>query len=138
MRDCIVHHEDWQRVGFVPFLNGFLIRKGHPIAPPVSEVLGRVGALVNQGRWLVECPAEGCGGAVMVSRELPLFFCPECANTENGGKWLAVDFPGDKDAIEKELLKRPAKEPFRAMHRNWEPGETLASLKRENKRMGIN
>lgn len=137
MADYIVQHEDWQGQEFVAFINSFLKRKGRPPAPPISEVSGQVNARVNQGRWLADCITEGCGGAVVVSRELPLFYCPECANGGNGGKWLNVKLPNNKVAIEVELLKRPARDPFRALHRNWGPGESLASLRAENKRMGV-
>lgn len=133
----IVHHEDWQKVPFVAFLNTHLRRNGLPPAPPLDSVAGSVPAIVNQGRWIVECATAGCGGAVVASEKAPYFFCPYCGNEGNGGKWLEVKFPKEKEKIEAELLKRPARRDFEAHFRNWRPGEFMKELQDENERMGI-
>ena len=46
---------------------------------------------------------------------------------------------GYRAAIEVELLKRPinGRNPASAVNRNWEPGETVATLKQQNTDHGI-
>jgi len=50
-----------------------------------------------------------------------------------------VTVPSNRKAIEAELLKRPinGRNPAEAINRNWEPGETVATLKKENAEHGI-
>jgi len=50
-----------------------------------------------------------------------------------------VTVPSNRKAIETELLKRPmnGRNPAEAVNRNWEPGETVATLKQENTDHGI-
>jgi hypothetical protein len=65
--------------------------------------------------------------------------CVECGNANNEGKWFAVTIPRDWKAIEAELLVRPwnGRNPASAINRNWEPGETVATLRQENTDHGI-
>lgn len=139
MASRIIQHEDWQRVSLPRFINLHLVKGGLPPAPSIEENQGEVNAIINQGRWLVECPTPDCGGALIVSEQTPFFFCPYCANESNGGKWCKVAFPppAQKREIEALLLKRPARRDFEAFHRNWRPGETLTQLRAENKMAGI-
>ena len=55
------------------------------------------------------------------------------------GDSFAVTVPGNRTIIESELLKRPwnGRNPAEAVNRNWEPGETVATLKQENTDHGI-
>ena len=76
----------------------------------------------NQGRWLVNCP-DGCGGAGSVTTALPLYICLYCGSA---GKWYDVTFPGDKDAIDTELMLR-----LHPANRNWQNGDTLVELRQE-------
>ena len=94
-------------------------------------------ARIRQGRWVVTCPAVGCGGALLVTADPALFICCYCGSPENGGRWYHVAFPADEAAIEAELLRRPARSALMAEQRNWEPHESLADLQRENREHGI-
>ena len=76
-------------------------------------------ARVNYGRWIADCP--DCAGAELVEPG-KLFSCRSC-----GAEPRRVVFPDERGEIEELLLARPMAE-----NRNWEPGETLADLRREN------
>ena len=133
--DIIVHHEDWQELPMREFIRHFLARNGLP--QPGNAVKGEVQARVNQGRWLCDCPNPGCGGALVVSFKDRFFVCTTCGSPENGGAWYRVAFPPQKEQIERELLKRPAKDAWRAHNRNWELGETVDDLRQQNRDKGI-
>lgn len=133
--DIIVKHEDWQRLPLREFLANHAMALGVPL--PRGDVKGEVKPYVNQGRWVADCPTIGCAGAIVVSVQSPVFYCPDCGNQDNDGAWYQVVFPMELEAIERELLKRPARDGFRAMNRNWKPGETVALLAAENKTQGI-
>lgn len=135
--DIICHHEDWQEQPLRNFLASHAMKLGTPLPPAITEIEGEVLARVNQGRWIADCVVEGCGGAIVVSEVTPLFYCPYCGNADNNGKWYRVIFPAQKQAIEAILLKRPARDGFRAVHRNWEYGESLSKLRAENAERGI-
>lgn len=137
-RDYIVHHEDNQRYeDLVTFVQGLWHRRGMGVLPPIANVQNSVPAYINEGRWVAECPVDGCGGAILVSEKTPLFLCPECGSPENGNNWYAVAFPADKAVIERVLLKRPSRVPDRAKTRHWRPGESVDDLKRENRERGL-
>ena len=85
-----------------------------------------VRAYMNWGRWVVDCPA-GCGGAELASSNR----CASC------GEEYRVDFPPERQAIERLLALRPETKKGVASHRNWRPGETLADLRRENIEHGV-
>lgn len=136
MGDRIFQHEHWQHVGLRQFIQGYWTRRGWGVVPDTGDVQGVVAAEVNQGRWVAECPAK-CGGAVCASRAEPRFLCPNCGSPENGGRWYAVAFPPDADAIEAVLLRRPERDGWQAASRNWKPGESLRKLKTENLVRGI-
>ncbi len=135
MPDVIYRHEDWQHTDFVSFVASYFTRRGWTL-PPIKNARNTVFAEVNQGRWIVECPAR-CGGAVCVSRAVPLFLCTECGSPENKGNWYSVTFPKDATAIEAVLLRRPERDSWQAATRNWKPGESLRKLKTENLVRGI-
>jgi hypothetical protein len=91
-----------------------------------------VEAFVNDGRWLVKCPMDGCGGAQLASRKDPRFYCNECLNAGALGYWLRVTWPDDADEIEEVLRHRPL-----TTQQNWRPGETVADLRAENDEHGV-
>ena len=142
--DKIVHHEDWQPgvqieeggrvLSTYSTMHEFLSmeRLGH--GPPGS-VQGELRAYINHGRWMVECPLQGCEHAVIASMEEPVFFCSACGNVGNDGHSFGVVFPRWWRALERELIKRPipmGKTRMSASTRNWRPGESLNDIKREN------
>ena len=96
---------------------------------PVSgDVVGApVPVYVNYGRWVVDCPGEGCGGAQMASRDDHRFFCVTCGNAFVGGRWLATVWPNDRTvaAIDSALEKRPLR------FQNW-TDEPVAVLLADN------
>lgn len=128
----IVRHEDWQQKPYMAFLAEVV---GSAL-PKETEVEGELLAYVNHGRWIAECP-DGCGFAVVTSRDKPVFFCRKCRNATVGGKFRRVVYPPDIDKIEYHLLKRPARHPLEAPTRNWKPGEAIADLIRENAAHGV-
>jgi len=108
-----------------------------PLPDPTEDnTSGTVAARINHGRWLVDCP--GCNSALVVDLSQPVFMCVECGNATNDGKWFQVTLPRNRRALEAELLQRPfGRNPADAPTRNWEPGETVADLRRENAEHGI-
>ena len=111
-------------------------------------------ARIDFGRWCASCE---CNGSEYVDPDDPIFYCFSCGNYANGGKLRPVVFPDDREALEEAILERPVKirkglSPIdRAMNaqpqinveltdgrvvalsRSWEPGETLADIKDQNK-----
>lgn len=106
-----------------------------------------VTARFNHGRWIADCPH--CNGAERV-RPSEEFVCgshfaleaearrPNEANirakdiSRENGQIYPVNFPDDKKKIEKLLRYRPRP------NMNWEAGESLDLLRRENAAHGIN
>lgn len=131
--DVIFQHEHWQAAPYLAFVAEHWYRYQSQALPAPTIVASSVPARINQGRWVVDCPA-GCGGALCVSAATPLFICIYCGSAENGGRWYAVAFPAPatRTAIEDALLARPADDGWRAHLRNWELGETVADLLRQN------
>lgn len=136
----IVHHEDWQPG--IQIKDGGHVHSSYRIMHqrlaverlgygPPGTIQGEILASINHGRWIVDCPQQGCGGAVIASMEEPVYFCSHCGNAANDGHSYAVVFPKFWRELETDLVKRPAPSPMMAPHRNWKPGETLAAIKRE-------
>ena len=136
MANYIVEHHLWQRQPLWEFIAGYWLAREFGPPPPFADSQGFLDAEINQGRWLVECPQK-CGGAITVTSQAPYFLCPYCGSDENLGKWYNVRFPSDKVAIERELLRRPAKDNHHATTRNWRSGETVAALRAENQKRGL-
>ena len=137
MVNQIVHHEDWQGSPLWEFIAAAFHSAGLRKDPPAfNQAQNQVFATINEGRWIAECPTHD-GGAIVVSQTQPYFLCPTCGSPENAGNWYHIIFPSDKRVIENLLLKRPAKDNFQAINRNWKPGETIADLQRENNEHGI-
>ena len=82
---------------------------------------------------------QGCNDALVINLDELVYMCPICGNADNAGKWSRITVPANRKAIEAELLKRPmhGRNPASAVNRNWEPGETVATLKQENTEHGI-
>ena len=138
MADYIVTFETWQPKDGKPrdsTLRAFIARycqKAEISLPALDAIRGEVSARVNQGRWIVDCPVQGCGNAIIASYQEPVFFCSVCGNVDNPAHWYKVVFPQEHEEIERILLERPSRNPFSALHRNWFPGEKVEDLRREN------
>jgi ribosomal protein L37AE/L43A len=139
MEDYIVQHNDLQPEPFLVMVQRMYMGMGFGTLPEptAGNTSGEVAARINHGRWLVDC--SGCNSALVIDLAQLVFMCVECGNNHNGGKWLAVTVPANREAIEAELLKRPwsGRNPASAINRNWEPGETVAMLRQENIDHGI-
>ena len=137
--DYIVQHQDLQPELYLTMVRRMYMGMGFGALPEPSagNTSGEVAARINHGRWLVDC--AGCNSALVVDLTELVFMCVECGNNHNEGKWLRVTVPKNRKAIETELLKRPwnGRNPASAVNRNWEPGETVATLKQENTDHGI-
>ena len=137
--DYIVQHQDLQPDPYLMMVRAMYMRMGFgPLPDPAEDnISGEVSARINHGRWLVDC--GGCNSALVVDLAQPFFMCVECGNNHNQRKWLRVIIPRNRKAIEDELLKRPwnGRNPAEAVNRNWEPGESVATLKQENTDHGI-
>ena len=109
-----------------------LHKHADPTSPVVAVPVGsKVGVflrvLVNDGRWLVQCPS--CHSAQFAAKTDHRFFCVECQNRANGGLWVAVEWPNNVDAIEALLELRSD-----VRTRNWRFGDDLAA---ENDQHGV-
>jgi hypothetical protein len=105
-------------------------RTAHSQAFPFDErAAGSVPAEINHGRWMVRCPA--CPGAEEADPEQPIFYCLSCGNADNGGHVMAVEFPKDREEIERLLLAREIE------NRNVKPTETPADIEAENLEYGV-
>lgn len=97
--------------------------------PALNQVAGttpRVPARINHNRLIADCP--DCGGAEFVWRDGPhILMCQSCWNGALGHKWRRVALPDNLPAIERVLLERPVPQT-----RNWQLGETVDDLRREN------
>lgn len=110
-----------------------------------------VKARIWQSQWVADCE---CNTTMFVDPDEPIFFCFGCANRLNGGKIRPVDFPPapERKEIERLLLERPVddvagmtdlervglQKPLlfvgaAPLVRSWEPGETIATLERQQR-----
>lgn len=95
-------------------MTGILVRRGVTYAR------------VNWSRWIADCPNPFCTSALAVAREQPWFACLDCDATAE------IVWPRYCEDVERLLVMRPD-----PITRNWEPGETLQDLYRENAEHGI-
>ncbi len=95
----------------------------------------RAATYVNHGRWVVECDAADCRGAIDVSQRLSAagVVC-DCRDrtacyhqTDPCGHIIRIDWPTDLEAIDRVLALR-----VDPITRNWLLGETVEDLKAEN------
>jgi hypothetical protein len=109
-----------------------------------------VKAYVNFQRWLAKCPA--CDGIEYVTPTDPIFFCHECRNQKYGNSALPVIFPEPekieeitallavrkvKTGVGGSELNRAFTSKVINLPRSWEPGQSMRSLRDNNKREGI-
>jgi len=108
-------------------------------------------AFVNNGRWLGRCKV--CSNPIYVSWETRILYCPECGNGGSTSAW-PVQFPEEREEIEKALLKREvvvpegkyirneveaamnARPKTSGLARSWRPGVSVAQLEAETVRRG--
>ena len=137
--DYIVQHNDLQPEPYLVMVRRMYMGMGFgPLPDPTEDnTSGTIAARINHGIWLVNC--QGCNDALIINLDELVYMCPICGNAANAGKWLRITVPSNRKAIEAELLKRPwnGRNPADAKNRNWEPGETVATLKQENTDHGI-
>jgi hypothetical protein len=93
-------------------------------------------AEINHGRWIVECPAGDCYGAVGVSALLMDCDCADdtvCDHPLPCGQRIDVVLPDDAAEITRILNLRPQRKT-----RNWVRDEDdVASIKLENVKNGM-
>lgn len=126
-------HADQTPMTFRSFLeHAFLKTQRRPLPAVPPGPLPRYEARINWGRWIVDCPH--CNSGLNVTTTDTTAICLDC-----GTEWFEVVFPpaARKRDIERRLLKRPGNAAKIFPHSNWYPGESVASLDRENLRMGI-
>lgn len=94
-----------------------------------------VTAYVYAGQWVARCVRDGCSSAEFHGQAAnghiggltdSAFHCSAC------GLVTAVDWPTERETIERILAARPAPDT-----RNWLPQETLDDLMRENVAHGL-
>ena len=89
-------------------------------------------ALLNHGRWVVDCSADDCRAVLFADR--PACECRDESVCDHPtipcGEPIAATFPDDKDDIDRLMSRRPKP------NRNWS-AETVAELKRENLMHGV-
>lgn len=101
---------------------GKLRAAGYPVPSNPSEVADlAVGARVDHGRWLADCPY--CPGAELVDLEDLRFFCLSCYNEAAGGRWLHIVMPEaqQREAIEAYLQQWPQ------LQQHWDSSVQLRS-----------
>lgn len=85
---------------------------------------------MNHGRWVVDCPTEGCGWAYLATtgdgKPRYLHRCQGCQHTIELA-WPPLDAALE---IERILCERAA-----PVNRNWRHPETIDGLSRENQTM---
>jgi len=82
-------------------------------------------AYINHGRWVVNCE---CNGAGLTSREFGMTCCFDCGRVYN-----QIIFPENAQLIELALLDRRDQ-----TERNWNIGESIELLKKDNSDHGVN
>ncbi len=139
MSDSIISGETVEyEIGFLPTyteyhkkLIGLVFRKRRRGNPPPADLVKieiSAPAIVNHGRWMVRCP--WCSGAEMLYLTKLQFLCLSCLNKDADGRFITIDLPPFHNAIEVQLLKRPIQ------FQNYEPGQTIEDLVKENNEHG--
>lgn len=125
------------RFGFTP----------QPIEMQGTPVIARI----DRSRWLADCE---CGGAEYVDPDEPFFFCANCGNDADSAKVRPVVFPPieTRQALEALITSRPvtirggstlqqqlltADESIPRLQRQWDAGESLLKIARENRVAGV-
>lgn len=99
-------------------------------------------AYYNYGRWVVDCPAPDCYGALRVSEApsvVSVWLSCDCQDEQACdhqqipcGHSFEVVLPDERQEIEVVTGLRP-----RRANRNWLPGESVGDLKAQNLRHGV-
>lgn len=141
----IIYAESYYGLSFEEYIESVLnrVRVKSMHLPPLKAVKisqeGSLSARVNHGRWIVDCPV--CKGAEYVFKSRLLMLCQNCRN-DSTDEFRQVVLPQEVDEIEAALCKRPEQSYAFGRrcypHRNWEVGQTVADLERENKEHGVN
>lgn len=88
-------------------------------------------AYVNHGRWIIDCPDDGCHAGLKAIDTGIACDCMDEVVCDHPAipHGLAIDitYPDQQDEITRLLDLRPKRG-----NRNWTPGETVAELKAEN------
>lgn len=103
----------------------------------ISEVPAR--ARVNHGRWIADCPRQGCANAEALEPKQMDYACSNCMLVAK------VEWPRNPDGISEALGRRPIPQ-----NQNWYPkghpeavalgiahGETVKQLLAENAEHGV-
>ena len=101
-------------------------------------------AFMNWGRWVADCPREGCTYAFALEHGQARYVCRNKAG-EGCGMDAPIEWPPDAEQIEQALNRRPLEQT-----RNWYPlehdvavrggaphGQTVADLLAENEMYGV-
>ncbi len=137
----VMTHETFQphEQDFIKFHGRYWAEAIGTRIPDVADAVNQVEARIEHSRWITDCPAPGCGFAMIASKITPFFICWECGSVLNGMNWHRVDFPPDHVEIEAVLLLRPM-----AINRNWGSRQgvditfqTLEELEQENRDNGL-
>lgn len=96
---------------------------GRPVPDPAPGALTgpAVAARLNHGRWIGDCNlpdstrGRTCLNAQFVDDADQRFFCIECFNQDNAGRWRPVTWPADRAAVEAAVADLPTPE------QNWTP-----------------
>lgn len=106
-------------------------------------------AYVDNGRWSTMCECNS--GYYVEPTDSEFGYCPVCGNAVVDGAARRIIFPEDKEDIEQELLEReliskihpdkidtqtilmPGLVRPKYIARNWQPGETVETLREEHK-----
>ena len=124
--DKIIEHEDWQDLNYRDFVAAAWAKARQRGRLPAFETATEtVKAVINNGRWVAECPT-GDGCAFVVTKSEPYLICVLGPH----GPYKVV-FPANAAAIEAVLLLRPKPE-----NRNWTT-ENVTHLRRENRAAGL-
>lgn len=124
----------------------------HGFTPQPLEMPGApVYARIDRSRWLADCE---CGGAEYVDPVEPFFFCINCGNAADSEKIRPVIFPNPETraVLEALIISRPvtirggstiqqqlltADESIPKLQRQWDAGESLLKIARENRLVGV-
>lgn len=121
--DRLWRHTDTPPAFLWPLMFGR--HRDDPTLPTGAAKTPVVEVRVNHGVWQTVCPF--CDSAQHASETDRRFYCAGCQNEAANHKTLPVKWPRNTEAIHTQLAIRPHRR-----FRNWEPGETLADLQRQD------
>lgn len=81
-----------------------------------GDCVGEIDVRVNHGRWVADCPTDGCVGAALASESDHRFFCIICRAGVYAVRWPSDD---DRARIEAAMAPRPVE------NRNWTAGDAV-------------